>query len=89
MTLCAPPAAAEDGGSPAGEPAIEAREPPAKGLESIKAADARKHLFTLASKKMQGRGSGLPGCDMAGEYLIERVKEYGLEPAGGTDITAS
>jgi len=45
----------------------------------------RKHVFFLAGKKCRGRAAGLEGCDLAGEYLIEKVKEYGLAPAGEND----
>jgi hypothetical protein len=68
---------------PATPPAPEADVPPPKAaLESITAADADRHVAFLAGPKCDGRGSGFEGCDVAGNYLADRLKEFGVEPAG-------
>ena len=36
----------------------------------------------LASDKLQGRGDGAPGLEMAARYIERRFKKYGLQPAG-------
>jgi hypothetical protein len=40
------------------------------------------HVRTLASDEWGGRGTGQPGNDLAAEYLADRFREFGLEPAG-------
>ena len=80
------PPAEEDPVSPptpaAAEKPIEIPEP---GLKSISGGEAKKHVSYLTGRKCQGRASGLPGCDLAGEYLIKQVKAWGLEPIGEDD----
>lgn len=56
--------------------------PPEPALASITAADAIRHVNFLASAKLEGRGSGMPGADAAGKYLVEQLTSYGVEPAG-------
>lgn len=71
------------GGTDAPPPPVEPPQPPPeKSVDSLKAGDAKKHVYHLASNKFMGRASGLEGCDLAGEYLIENVKEWGLLPKG-------
>lgn len=38
----------------------------------------------LSDRKMEGRGLGSPGLDAAADYIAEKFKSYGLEPAGDT-----
>ncbi len=77
--LAALASAGERGAAPATEGPLE---PPAAALESIDAAEAKRHVGFLAGGKCEGRASGLEGCDIAGNYLIDRLREYGCEPAG-------
>ncbi|HYK51688.1 MAG TPA: M28 family peptidase [Terriglobales bacterium] len=42
----------------------------------------RAHVKFLASDRLQGRGTGQPGGDMAAEYIATRFAAYGLKPAG-------
>lgn len=47
--------------------------------------DGRKawdHVDYLASDAFKGRKSGTPEYRMAAEYVAQKMKEYGLEPAG-------
>ena len=43
---------------------------------------AFSYVQTLAADAMLGRKSGEPGGRMAAEYIVSRLKEWGLEPAG-------
>jgi microsomal dipeptidase-like Zn-dependent dipeptidase len=43
---------------------------------------AFEYIKVLASDAMQGRKSGEPGGQMAAEYIVSKLKEWGLEPAG-------
>lgn len=36
----------------------------------------------LASPELQGRGAGTPGLQRAGEYIADRFRDLGLQPAG-------
>lgn len=42
----------------------------------------KQDIETLASDEMEGRETGTPGEALAAEYIIKRMKEIGLEPAG-------
>ena len=42
----------------------------------------RKHVAFLASDELAGRDSGEAGLEVAAEYIANRFREYGLEPAG-------
>ena len=50
----------------------------AVSTESI--ADITNHL---ASKEMEGRGTGQPGADRAAKYIADRFAGIGLKPVGG------
>jgi len=39
----------------------------------------KKHLYTLASDEMQGRGSGTQGIELAAQYIESEYSELGLE----------
>ena len=42
----------------------------------------RDHVAWLASDELSGRDSGEPGLEIAAEYIANRFRDYGLEPAG-------
>jgi hypothetical protein len=48
----------------------------------ITAEDLREHIKYLASDELEGRGSGTSGNEEAAAYIIERLQEFGIEPAG-------
>jgi hypothetical protein len=56
--------------------------PPDVIMKTFKAAEVKSHVAFFTSKKCAGRASGLEGCDIAGDYIVEQVTEWGLEPAG-------
>ena len=41
-----------------------------------------EHVRFLASPEMRGRGAGMPELDQAAEYIANRFRHIGLEPAG-------
>jgi hypothetical protein len=47
---------------------------------SITAADLKKHLYTIASKEMEGRETATEGQRKAAAYIENRFKELGLAP---------
>ncbi len=49
---------------------------------SIDAEKAAAHVRFLADDKLEGRAAGTPGGRAAGDYLVERLRALGLEPAG-------
>ncbi len=51
-----------------------------KYANSIKAADLKKHLYTIASKDFEGRETGMQGQKKAANYLINYFKDLGLKP---------
>lgn len=59
---------------------------PATDIAAIaRAFDAERaleHLAYLAGDELGGRQPGSPGGEAAGDYLAERFRAYGLEPAG-------
>ncbi|MBI5763908.1 MAG: M28 family peptidase [Planctomycetes bacterium] len=40
------------------------------------------HIATLADDKLEGRGTGQEGIDMAAEYIVDHFKKLGVKPAG-------
>lgn len=57
--------------------------------QSVKNAEAtvdgekiRAHVKYLADDKLEGRGPGTPGGQMAIDYIAKQFAEYGLKPAG-------
>lgn len=40
------------------------------------------HVAVLADDRMEGRLTGSPGYQRAADYVVARLQEYGLEPAG-------
>ncbi|MBN2448187.1 MAG: M20/M25/M40 family metallo-hydrolase, partial [Phycisphaerae bacterium] len=55
---------------------------PVQTTAAISADELRRHVETLASDRMEGRLTGSPGERLAAEYVADRFKQYGLEPAG-------
>ncbi|MEW5902239.1 MAG: hypothetical protein AB1715_12315, partial [Acidobacteriota bacterium] len=45
---------------------------------------AFEYVKVLASDAMLGRKSGEPGGDLAARYIVSKLKEWGLEPAGAS-----
>ncbi|MDQ3277866.1 MAG: M28 family peptidase [Bacteroidota bacterium] len=48
--------------------------------KTITAADAKKHLYILASPEMEGRETGMEGQRKAAAYIEAYFKQLGLEP---------
>jgi Zn-dependent M28 family amino/carboxypeptidase len=42
----------------------------------------REHVKYLSSDKLEGRGTGQPGGDLAADYIAKQFQSYGLKPAG-------
>jgi Zn-dependent M28 family amino/carboxypeptidase len=40
------------------------------------------HVSVLASDKTEGRGTGTPGLERAAAYIVDQLKDAGLQPAG-------
>src|SRR5690349_20755651 len=47
---------------------------------SITAEDMKKHLYTIASKEMEGRDTPSPGLEKAATYIEGNFKKFGLLP---------
>jgi Tol biopolymer transport system component len=56
--------------------------PSAKLSPEIRAGDLRRHVDLLASEKLEGRMTGTRGIGLAADYIVARLKESGLQPAG-------
>ncbi len=58
--------------------------PPAaqKAMNSIDAEKIRATVKYLSDDKLEGRGTGQKGGDMAADWIAEQFKGYGLAPAG-------
>jgi hypothetical protein len=54
----------------------------AEGLDSITPRECEAHVKVLASERFAGRDTPSEGLEKAGEYIAERLKEFGLEPGG-------
>jgi hypothetical protein len=51
-----------------------------KIAKTITADDMRKHLYTIASKEMEGRDTPSPGLEKAANYIEAHFKSLGLLP---------
>ena len=51
-----------------------------RGYRTILSADARVFVEMLASDSLQGRNAGDEGGRMAAEYIVSRLKEWGIRP---------
>ena len=59
------------------------RAAPSSGAESLVATDeVREIVGVLAADSLEGRRTGTPGSARASRFLAERMRRYGLEPAG-------
>jgi hypothetical protein len=53
------------------------------GTESLVAPDdVREIVSVLAADSLEGRRTGTPGSALASRFLADRMRRYGLEPAG-------
>lgn len=48
----------------------------------FKAPELYRHVTTLASDRMEGRGIGTRGIELAAQYIAKQFAAYGLQPAG-------
>jgi Peptidase family M28 len=56
---------------------------PSSGAKSLVATDeVREIVGVLAADSLEGRRTGTPGSARASRFLAERMRRYGLEPAG-------
>ena len=53
-----------------------------KDMEQASATQLKKDITYLADDKLKGRQPGTEGYQMAADYVIERLKAYGVQPAG-------
>jgi len=53
-----------------------------QGVRMFDEAQALKHIEYLAGDELEGRRTGTPGGQAAGDYVAARFAEYGLQPAG-------
>ena len=53
--------------------------------QNISKKTVKKHLYTLASNEMEGRGSGTPGIEKAAVYIENEFKEIGLKTFNDAD----
>ncbi len=65
LVLCGPP---------------ELPEPVSKAISIADVAAIRGHLKFLADDRCEGRDPGSKGSEIAAQYLVDRMKEIGLEP---------
>jgi Peptidase family M28 len=52
------------------------------GAQSITPAEVKEYLSYIASDELQGRRVFTEGLGLAGGYIADHLKEWGLEPAG-------
>ena len=58
---------------------------PSAGQQAMNSIDSEKIRATvkyLSDDRLQGRGTGQKGGDMAADWIAEQFKAYGLQPAG-------
>jgi len=64
-------------------PSVRGLSPDAQqAMNSIDAERIRATVKYLSDDKLEGRGTGQKGGDMAADWLAQQFKSYGLEPAG-------
>ncbi len=54
----------------------------AQAMEQASAAQLKADIAYLADDKLKGRQPGTEGYQMAADYVISRMKAYGVQPAG-------
>jgi hypothetical protein len=52
------------------------------GAAELDPQEYLKHVKFLASDKLKGRGTGMPGLEKAADYIAKQFKSFGLQPAG-------
>ena len=57
-----------------------------RGAQSITPAEVKEYLSYIASDELQGRQIFTEGLGLAGGYIADHLKEWGLKP-GGDDGT--
>ena len=62
---------------------LDALQPNVKYALGITSSDMKKQLYVIASEKMAGRETGYEGNVMAGEYIKEQLKQWGVKPPKG------
>lgn len=67
-------------GLPLAVPAQKKDKGAIKAASSITADDMKKHLYTIASKEMEGRDTPSPGLEKAAQYIEAHFKSLGLLP---------
>jgi len=85
LTACAGTAEPPAAPAPTTPPPTEAAPAPAAidaAEATITAEDARAHVAFLASDELRGRDTPSPGLERAADYIAERFRALGLEPAG-------
>lgn len=60
----------------------EAEGIPDTAFGAIDSTKLSQHIAYLSSDKLEGRGTGMRGEQLAVEYIAEQMQEAGLEPAG-------
>ena len=53
-----------------------------RAIESIRPAPLESHLMFLADDRLEGRGTGTRGYEVAAAYVAAQFQRIGLEPAG-------
>jgi len=53
---------------------------PSSFAKTITADDLKKHLYIIAGKEMEGRGTPSPGLDRAADYIESHFRSLGLIP---------
>ena len=51
-----------------------------KAAATITVEDMKRHLYTIASKEMEGRDTPSPGLEKAASYIEQHFKSLGLKP---------
>src|SRR4051812_38866168 len=55
---------------------------PTPALDPLGPSEVRAMVAALADDSMQGRATATPGGDRAARFIADRMREYGLVPAG-------
>jgi hypothetical protein len=59
---------------------------PSTGANSIKSEEIKSYLRTLTSDEFAGRETGKKGQKLAGNFLAEKMKEFGMKPGNDTSF---
>jgi len=68
--------------SPAPPPVADVAPVPAPAVGGTSPDEIRVQLSVLAADSMEGRRTATPGSARAARYIAERLRSYGIEPAG-------